>query len=198
MGFSERPTAILTQLKRGLHHHVEAAVDWCSLVFPFILPYCCFSSSRNLFILGHFNSHYPYWHSTGTSDPCAGEVFDWVISSDLLSLNVPKIFTLPTSPLLPLLLLTRDLELVSDHLPILTNCLSLCSFAPTNIPLQCLESSLEWLCFLVRLSLSFCREILFSISFLCCCSLYFFGTECGQIIHSFRSRQTPTSSLVVC
>ena len=25
----------------------------------------------------------------------------------------------------------------------------------------------------------------------CCCSLYLFGTECGQIFHSFRPHQTP-------
>ena len=49
---------------------------------PSILP-----SSRNLFILGDFNCHHPLWDSRGTSDPCAEEVFDWVISSDLLPLN---------------------------------------------------------------------------------------------------------------
>ena len=33
-GPSGRPKTILTQLKRGwgLHYHVEAAVDWCSLI----------------------------------------------------------------------------------------------------------------------------------------------------------------------
>ena len=31
---------------------------------------------------------------------------------------------------------------------------------------------------LLLLSLSFCRGILVSFSFLCCCSLYFSGTEC--------------------
>ena len=49
---------------------------------PSILP-----SSRNLFILGHFNCHYPLWDSRGTSDPRREEVFNWVISSDLLPLN---------------------------------------------------------------------------------------------------------------
>ena len=35
LGPSGRPTAILTQPKRGRvpHHHVEAAVDWCSVWF---------------------------------------------------------------------------------------------------------------------------------------------------------------------
>ena len=49
---------------------------------PSILP-----STRNLFILGDFNCHHPLWDSRGTSDPRGEEVFDWVISSDLLPLN---------------------------------------------------------------------------------------------------------------
>ena len=48
-----------------------------------------FSSSRNLFILGDFNCHHPIWDSRGTFHPCGEEVFDWVISSDLLPLNDP-------------------------------------------------------------------------------------------------------------
>ena len=52
------------------------------------------SSSRNLFILGDFNCHHPLWDSRGTSDPRREEVFDWVISSDLLSLNDPDTPTL--------------------------------------------------------------------------------------------------------
>ena len=47
------------------------------------------SSSRNLFILKDLNSHHPLWDSRGTSDPRGEEVFDWVISSDLLPLNGP-------------------------------------------------------------------------------------------------------------
>ena len=43
--------------------------------------------SRNLFILGDFNCHQPLWVLRGTSDPHGEEVFDWVISSDLLPLN---------------------------------------------------------------------------------------------------------------
>ena len=56
---------------------------------PSILP-----SSRNLFILGDFNCRHPHWDSRGTSDPRGEEVFDWVISSDLLSLNDPDTPTL--------------------------------------------------------------------------------------------------------
>ena len=56
---------------------------------PSILP-----SSRNLFILGDFNCHHPLWDSRVTSDPHWEEVFDWVISSDLLPLNDPDTSTL--------------------------------------------------------------------------------------------------------
>ena len=56
---------------------------------PSILP-----SSRNLFILGDFNSHYPLWDSRDTSDPRGEEIFDWVISSNLLPLNDPDTPTL--------------------------------------------------------------------------------------------------------
>ena len=52
------------------------------------------SSSRNLFILGDFNCHHSLWDSRGTSDPRGQEVFDWVISSDLLPLNDPDTPTL--------------------------------------------------------------------------------------------------------
>ena len=51
---------------------------------PFLLPF--FPSSRNLFILGDFNGHHPLWNSRGTSNP-RREVFEWVISSDLLPFN---------------------------------------------------------------------------------------------------------------
>ena len=52
------------------------------------------SSSRNLFILGDFNCHHPLWDSKGTSDPHQEEVFDRVISSDLLPPNDPDTSTL--------------------------------------------------------------------------------------------------------
>ena len=58
--------------------------------------------------------------------------------------------------------------------------------------LQLSESSLGWLCLQHWLSLSFSRRILVSFSFLCCCSPYFSGTECGQIFHSFWLHQTPS------
>ena len=78
------------------------------------------SSFRNLFILGD---------SRGTSDPRREEVFDWVISSDLLSLNDPDTLTLlhcsssdisfaPSSLALSCSLGVLQ-DLGSDHLPIL-------------------------------------------------------------------------------
>ena len=53
-----------------------------------------FLSCKNLFILGDFNCHQPLWKSKSTSDPRGEEVFDWVISYDLLPLNDPDIPTL--------------------------------------------------------------------------------------------------------
>ena len=92
------------------------------------------SSSRNLFSLGDFNCHHPLWNSRGTSDPCGEEVFDWVISSDLLHLNDPDTPTIlhrssgscssPDISFVPSTLafscsweVLQDLG--SDHLPIL-------------------------------------------------------------------------------
>ena len=51
-------------------------------------------SSRNLFILRDFNCHHSLWDSRGTSDPRGEEVFDWIISSNLLPLNDPDTPTL--------------------------------------------------------------------------------------------------------
>ena len=71
--------------------------------------------------------------------------------------------------------------------------LSLRSFAPMSVPLPSIFRKLAgMLCLLLRLLLSFCRGILVSFSFLCSCSLYLSGTECGQIFHSFRPHQTPS------
>ena len=91
-------------------------------------------SSGNLFILGDFNCHHPLWDSKSTSDPRGEEVFDWVISSDLLPLNDPNISTLlhrssdsRSSPDISFAPSTLALfcswevlqDLGSDHLPIL-------------------------------------------------------------------------------
>ena len=93
-----------------------------------------FPSSRNLFILGDINCHHPLRDSRVTSDPCGEEVFDWVISSDLLLLNgsdTPTLFhrssasrSSPDISFAPSSLalscsweVLQDLS--SDHLPIL-------------------------------------------------------------------------------
>ena len=96
---------------------------------PSILP-----SSRNLFILGDFNCHHPLWDSRVTSDPRGEEVFNWVISSDLLPLNDPDTPTLlhryfgsPSSPDISFAPSTLAFscswevlqDLGSDYLPIL-------------------------------------------------------------------------------
>ena len=120
---------------------------------PSILP-----SSRNLFILGDFNCHHPFWGSRDTPDPRREEVFNWVISSDLLPLNDPDtlnllhrsplaVAPLLTSPLLPLLLIFlapgrcfKTWVLITYQFFYLS--LSLSSFTPTSVPLQLSESLL--------------------------------------------------------
>ena len=49
-GPSRRPTAILTQPKRGRgpHHHVEEAVDWCRLRCVAAYDIKCLSPSNNI------------------------------------------------------------------------------------------------------------------------------------------------------
>ena len=109
------------------------------------------SSSRNLFILGDFNCHHPLWNSKSTFNPCGKEVFDWVISSDLLPLNdhdtptllhrsSPDISFVPGRCFRTWVLTTYQFFYPS---------LSLRSFAPTSVPLQFSESSLGWLCLLL-------------------------------------------------
>ena len=106
---------------------------------PSVLP-----SSRNLFILGDFNCHHPLWNSRGTSDPRGEEVFDWVISSDLLPLNDPDTPTLlhrssPDISFAPSTLafscsweVLQDLG--SDHLPILLSIPLSPVFHPNECP----------------------------------------------------------------
>ena len=167
-------------------------------------------SCRNLFILGDFNCHHPLCDSRVTSDPRGEEVFNWVISSDLLPLNDPdthppfSIAPLAVAPLLTspfLLLLLPFLAPGGFRTWVLTiyqffylSSLSGLSPQPASPFVQFSESLLGWLC----LSLSFSRGILVSFSFLCCCSSYLVDFECGQILHSFRPHQTPSYSLVVC
>ena len=106
---------------------------------PFFLP-----SSRDLFILGDFNCHHPLWNLMGTSDLRGEEVFDWVISSDLLSMTLtyplssiaPSLTSSLLSPLLPFLAHGRCFRtwvLITYQFFYLS--LSLRSFTPTNVPL---------------------------------------------------------------
>ena len=108
-----------------------------------------FSPSKNLFILGDFNCHHPLWDSRGTSDPRGEEVFDWVISFDLLPLNdrdtptllnhssgsrsSPDISFAPSS-----LALSCSWEVLqdlgSDHLPILLSIPLSSVFRPNERP----------------------------------------------------------------
>ena len=113
---------------------------------PSLLP-----SSRNLFIQGDFNCLHPLWDSRGTSDPRREEVFDWVISSDLLPLNDPDTPTLlhrssgsrssPDISFAPSsLALSCSWEVLqdlgSDHLQILLSIPLSPVFRPTSVPLS--------------------------------------------------------------
>ena len=112
---------------------------------PSILP-----SSRNLLILGDFNCHHPLWDSRVTFDPCEEEVFDWVISSDLLPLNDPDTPTFSIAHLAVALPLISPLPPLLLPFPAPGRCyrtwvltiyqffylsLSLRSIAPTSAPL---------------------------------------------------------------
>ena len=56
---------------------------------PFLLP-----SSRTTYIFGNFNSHHSFWDSHSLEDQSGKELFDWLLSSDLLPLNNPEHHTL--------------------------------------------------------------------------------------------------------
>ena len=157
------------------------------------------SSSRNPFILGDFNCHHPLWDSKGTSDPRGEEVFNWVISSDLLPLNDPDISTLlhrssPDISFAPSsLAFSCSWEVLqnlgSDYLPILLSVPFLRSFASTSVLPLSIFKKLAGMTLLLTLTLTGLPQIL--VSFLCFYSLHFYGTECEQIFHSFRSYLTP-------
>ena len=82
-------------LVKQLHNNLSRVwrLPQGSLFHELVAPSILFPS-RNLFILGDFNCHHSIWDSRGTSDPRGEEVFDWVISSDLLPLNDPDTPTL--------------------------------------------------------------------------------------------------------
>ena len=158
---------------------------------PSILP-----SSRNLFILGDFNCHHLLWDSRCTSDPHGEEVFDWVISSDLLPFNDPDTPTLlhhssgsGSSPDISLLLLLLPFlapescyrTWVLNTYQFFYPSLSLRSFAPASVPLPSIFTKLAWMTLPPTLTLIVFLQrntglFLFPLLLLS----YLFGTECGQ------------------
>ena len=130
-------------------------------------------------------------HSTGSSP---------LTSSPSMILTHPPFSIAPLliSPLLPLLLpfpapgrCFRTLVRTTYQFFYLS--LSLRSFAPTSAPFPSIFRKLAGMALPPTLTLTvLLQRILVSFSFLCCCSLYLAGTECGQIFHFFRLHQTPS------
>ena len=56
---------------------------------PFLLP-----SSPTTYIFGDFDSHHSFWDSHSPEDQSGKELFDWLLSSDLLPLSNPEHHTL--------------------------------------------------------------------------------------------------------
>ena len=95
---------------------------------PFLLP-----SSPTTYIFGDFNSHHSSWDSHSPEDHSGKDLFDWLLSSDLLPLNNPEHHTLlhratgnrssPDLSLVPARIASKCTwqtlpDLGSDHLPI--------------------------------------------------------------------------------
>ena len=58
---------------------------------PFLVP-----SSPLTFIFGDFNWHHSSWDSHSPEDQLGKDLYDWLLSSDLLPLYNPDHYTLPT------------------------------------------------------------------------------------------------------
>ena len=114
---------------------------------PFLPPF--FSPPKISSFLGTSIAITPFWESRDTSDPRGEEVFDWVISSDLLPLNDPDTPTLlhrssgsrsssdiPFAPSSLALSCSWEVlqDLGSDHLPILLSILLSPVFRPNERP----------------------------------------------------------------
>ena len=95
---------------------------------PFLLP-----SSPTTYIFGDFNSHHSSWDSHSPEDQSGKDLFDWLLSSDLLPLNNSEHHTLlhratgkrssPDLFLVPAQIASKCTwqtlpDLGSDHLPI--------------------------------------------------------------------------------
>ena len=95
---------------------------------PFLLP-----SSPSTYIFGDFNCHHSSWDSHSPEDQSGKDLFDWLLSSDFLSLNNSKHHTLlhratenrssPDLSIIPARIASKCTwqtlpDLGSDHLPI--------------------------------------------------------------------------------
>ena len=164
-----------------------------------------YSSSRNLFILDDFNCHHSLWNSRGTSDPQREEVFDWVISSDLLILNdsdTPTLLHRSTdsrfSPDISFALYSLALScswemlqvLGSDHLPILLSVPLSPVFSPNKRPPSFNFQKARWDDFAFYFDFH-CPSAKEYSSHSSAATRHFSGTKCSQIFHSFRPHQLP-------
>ena len=146
-------------------------------------------SSRNIFLLGDFNCHYSLWDSRGTFDPRREEVFDWVISSDLLILNDPDIPTLlyrstgsrsspdisSALPFLPFLAPGRCFRTwVLTVYQFFYPSLSLRPITPTSVPLPSTFRKLAGMALPPTLTCTVLLQRNTRLFFLCCCSLHLF------------------------
>ena len=66
LGPSGRPTAILTQRKRGWrpHYHVESADDWCSSISLALHVYAISTTEISHFTIQKDRSQYVFWRWT--------------------------------------------------------------------------------------------------------------------------------------
>ena len=95
---------------------------------PFLLP-----SSSTTYVFDNFNSHHSSWDSHSPENQSGKDLFDWLLSSDLLPLNNPEHHTLlhratgnrssPDLSLVPARIASKCTwqtlpDLGSDHLPI--------------------------------------------------------------------------------
>ena len=163
---------------------------------PSILP-----SSINLFILGDFNCHHPLWDSRVTTDPRGEEVFDWVISSDLLSLNDPDTPTLlhRSTPDISFALFSLAFscswevlqDLGADHLPLLLSIPLSPVFRPNERPHSFNFQKARWDGFVPYID-SHCPSAEEYSSLSSAAALFTSLTlNAAKSFHSFRPHQTP-------
>ena len=90
--------AITVKIKRASPIHlfnvyvppIRSSFDYRPKSFsPFLLP-----SSPTTYIFGDFNSHHSSWDSHSPENQSGKELFDWLLSSDLLPINNPEHYTL--------------------------------------------------------------------------------------------------------